>query len=365
VPEPLRPLVAAGMAKDPERRPADASTLVTELRTIASGAYGPDWEERGRSHLGEAALLLAALWPSGAPPATQGTTVERISLHRRLPHRRISMAKAAIAVGAIAVVAVAVAALTRSPAHGSARPASATTKATAPKLPVLYNFGGADAAVWNLPEIRPGSFPIFADGLAAITGMHWARWNGTTAVTSSATYYDRTGPCCTKSDQHYFKVTVTLSDVRYRGGPRPGPYFTRMVITGRGFRTLTYTYGVLGSGSFVSGGWTGGPAPPTTTPAPTTPAPTSAAAPTPTTPVPSTTATSGASDYNDLAQLDQAITDWVVQSKHTGLETEADCKESAADEYTCDVFYLGSGAEHVAVVAVTPSGGSFTVVSYK
>ena len=114
VPHSLRPLVAAGMAKDPGRRQADASTFVTELRTIASTAYGPDWEERGRSRLGEAALLLAALWPSGAPPAVQGTTVHRISLRRHLPHRRISMVKAAIAVGvAIAVVAVAVAALTR------------------------------------------------------------------------------------------------------------------------------------------------------------------------------------------------------------------------------------------------------------
>ena len=33
--------------------------------------------DRGRSHLAEAALLLAALWPSGAPPAVQGATVHR------------------------------------------------------------------------------------------------------------------------------------------------------------------------------------------------------------------------------------------------------------------------------------------------
>ena len=64
VPEPLRPLVAAGMAKDPALRPADATTLVTELKTAAPGAYGRDWQERGRSHLGEAALLLAILWPA-------------------------------------------------------------------------------------------------------------------------------------------------------------------------------------------------------------------------------------------------------------------------------------------------------------
>ena len=70
VPEPLRPLVAAGMAKEPGDRPADGTTFVAALEAAASGAYGRDWEERGRSHLGEAALLLAALWPAGAPPAS-------------------------------------------------------------------------------------------------------------------------------------------------------------------------------------------------------------------------------------------------------------------------------------------------------
>src|SRR5580704_13257049 len=80
VPEPLRPLVAAGMAKDPRDRPADASIFVTELTAVAAGAYGRYWQERGRSQLGEAALLLAALWPSGAAPALQGSAIERIDL---------------------------------------------------------------------------------------------------------------------------------------------------------------------------------------------------------------------------------------------------------------------------------------------
>src|ERR1700733_3526420 len=80
VPEPLRPLVAEGMAKDPRDRPADASTFVTQLNAVAADTYGRNWPERGRSHLGEAALLLAALWPSGAPPALQGSAVERINL---------------------------------------------------------------------------------------------------------------------------------------------------------------------------------------------------------------------------------------------------------------------------------------------
>jgi eukaryotic-like serine/threonine-protein kinase len=80
VPETLRPLVAAGMAKDPRDRPADASLFVTELSAVAAGAYGRDWEQRGRSHLGEAALLLAALWPSAVSPALHGSTVERVEL---------------------------------------------------------------------------------------------------------------------------------------------------------------------------------------------------------------------------------------------------------------------------------------------
>jgi serine/threonine protein kinase len=92
VPEPLRPLVIAGMAKEPQDRPTDGTSFVTALNAIAAGAYGPDWEERGRSHLGEAALLLALLWPSGASPAAQGLTVEHVNLS---PASQSSQASAA------------------------------------------------------------------------------------------------------------------------------------------------------------------------------------------------------------------------------------------------------------------------------
>lgn len=142
---------------------------------------------------------------------------------------------------------------------GSAGTAAASPATAAPRvpLPVLYNLGGGLGSVWNNPQVKPKIFYIFADGSAAVIGMHWARWNHNTAVTSAATEYERTGPCCTKSDQHYHKVTVTLSQVRYRGGPRSGAYFAKMVIAGRGFRTLTYTYKVLRGGGLV-GYWIGG-----------------------------------------------------------------------------------------------------------
>src|SRR3984885_2763188 len=120
VPGPLRPLVAAGMAKDPADRPADAARFVTELRAIAADAYGPDWEQRGRQALGEAALLLAALWPSGVAPAIQDSAVEQVNLprspqeskeSRHLSHlrhvahlRHLRHLRALMAVAAVAVV---------------------------------------------------------------------------------------------------------------------------------------------------------------------------------------------------------------------------------------------------------------------
>ena len=53
VPEPLRPLVAAGLAKDPGRRPADGAALVAELRAVAgrrvrAGLGGPRPVRAGR-----------------------------------------------------------------------------------------------------------------------------------------------------------------------------------------------------------------------------------------------------------------------------------------------------------------------------
>ena len=108
VPEPLRPLITAGMAKDPRDRPTDGSAFVAELKAIAAGAYGRDWHQRGRSHLGEAALLLAALWPAGAPPAIQGSTVERLPLFRRIRGLKAAIALAVVAVVATAGTALAV-----------------------------------------------------------------------------------------------------------------------------------------------------------------------------------------------------------------------------------------------------------------
>lgn len=82
VPGPLQPLVAAGLAKDPRHRPADAGSFAAGLRTAAELAYGPEWEERGRAGLSAAALDLAAQWPTGGAAAVPGLAPEQVQLAR-------------------------------------------------------------------------------------------------------------------------------------------------------------------------------------------------------------------------------------------------------------------------------------------
>jgi hypothetical protein len=60
--EPLRALVARGMAKDPAHRPASATDIVTHLEATATEAYGGDWESRGRGKLAEYAAAYATAW---------------------------------------------------------------------------------------------------------------------------------------------------------------------------------------------------------------------------------------------------------------------------------------------------------------
>ncbi len=62
VPEPVRPIAAAGLAKDPAERLGDAHALVERLDVLAPAAYGPDWESHGRAHLAARAVLLALLF---------------------------------------------------------------------------------------------------------------------------------------------------------------------------------------------------------------------------------------------------------------------------------------------------------------
>jgi hypothetical protein len=108
VAEPMRELVARGMAKDPAARPASAAALVSELEATATVAYGPDWEARGRIQLaGRAAALLLLLLLHG-PAATVGagtgtanvtTTLSHARRATRLARRALSAAHRGLVIG--------------------------------------------------------------------------------------------------------------------------------------------------------------------------------------------------------------------------------------------------------------------------
>jgi hypothetical protein len=102
------------------------------LRAVAGEVYGPGWEDRGRSGLAAAALLLAALWPSGGPAAAQGSsTVHRVRLRRHLPHAKVGAVKAAVTVGVVIAAAAAVAVVVARP---TGHPAPPPPAAPAPAL---------------------------------------------------------------------------------------------------------------------------------------------------------------------------------------------------------------------------------------
>jgi eukaryotic-like serine/threonine-protein kinase len=63
VPEPVRALVARGMAKDLAHRPAGAAAFVAELEAAAVKGYGKDWESKGWQRLAGYAGTLLAMSP--------------------------------------------------------------------------------------------------------------------------------------------------------------------------------------------------------------------------------------------------------------------------------------------------------------
>ena len=68
-PEPLRALIAQGMAKRALLRYPTAAAFLAALETAAVGAYGENWEEEGRRRLALALLGLLALFPLGVDGA--------------------------------------------------------------------------------------------------------------------------------------------------------------------------------------------------------------------------------------------------------------------------------------------------------
>jgi tRNA A-37 threonylcarbamoyl transferase component Bud32 len=134
VDQPLQALIERGMAKDPRDRPADAMAFVSELNWVADRAYGPDWEERGRSQLAQRAAALLLLLFGGIVGAAGGSFAATLlaSLGRR---RKAVIAGAAAGIFAAIAVTTTTLVLTgnstaaplRSPATGQPATSALTT----------------------------------------------------------------------------------------------------------------------------------------------------------------------------------------------------------------------------------------------
>jgi hypothetical protein len=61
VPDPVRPLLRRGMAKDPDQRISDVSWFVAQLEAAADTAYGPGWRQRGVYALAKVAAGLTGV----------------------------------------------------------------------------------------------------------------------------------------------------------------------------------------------------------------------------------------------------------------------------------------------------------------
>jgi hypothetical protein len=148
---------------------------------------------------------------------------------------------------------------------GGASTAFAAPSARAPKLPVLYNLGGAPFTAWNLPQIRPGVFFIFADGSAALIGapgrkkdkpIRWKSWTRRSAFARGYyTWRDKPAP----GPYHYSAITISLWDARTHGGIRPGVrYYDKMTLHFTRCHSqcrAVLKYRTFGSGKYRAGTW--------------------------------------------------------------------------------------------------------------
>jgi tRNA A-37 threonylcarbamoyl transferase component Bud32 len=133
---PLQALIERGLAKDPRDRPAHAVEFVAELNEVADGAYGADWEERGRSQLGKRAAALLLLLLGGIAGASGGSFAATL-LGGAGRKKKAVIAGAALGIFAAIAVTTTTLALTGSNSSGSpgtgnrAADAAATNQGTA------------------------------------------------------------------------------------------------------------------------------------------------------------------------------------------------------------------------------------------
>jgi eukaryotic-like serine/threonine-protein kinase len=150
--QPLQALIERGLAKDPRDRPAHAVEFVAELNEVADGAYGADWEERGRSELGKRAAALLLLLLGGIAGAAGGSFAATLlgGMGRK---KKAVIAGAALGIFAAIAVTTTTLALTGNNSSGS--PGSPTTNRAADAL--ATNPGTAGTPATGSPTASPST----------------------------------------------------------------------------------------------------------------------------------------------------------------------------------------------------------------
>ncbi|MGA5063972.1 serine/threonine-protein kinase [Streptomyces exfoliatus] len=137
-PEPLRPLIRRGLAKSPHERPENAAAFVCELESVATAAYGPDWEERGRGRLAALAALLPLLFPSSGGASEGVTSLATTTLATPPPRFRWRLPRGLPAGAAALVLALLLALAARAggeEAEGDEAAQAFATTSTVPTTP--------------------------------------------------------------------------------------------------------------------------------------------------------------------------------------------------------------------------------------
>jgi hypothetical protein len=155
--EPLRQLIAGGMAPDRADRPHSAIAFVSELEALAPAVCGADWEERGRGQLAAAVPTAAGRGRRAVPVGGSSAAASGV----RHPGRPRLLAGVAAAVLVIAGIAAVVtlsgshhqARLSGSPSQSkaapgqTASPGSPALSATASVSPVSRSLTSCSAGV--------------------------------------------------------------------------------------------------------------------------------------------------------------------------------------------------------------------------
>lgn len=157
-PEPLRPLIRRGLAKSPYERPENAAAFVSELESVATAAYGPDWEERGRGRLAALAALLPLLFPSSGGASEGLTSLATTTLASPQPRFRWRLPRG-LPAGAAALVLALLLALAARAGGESAGDEAAEAFATTSTVPTTLPPGPGATPSTAPPSTAPPPTP--------------------------------------------------------------------------------------------------------------------------------------------------------------------------------------------------------------